>query len=635
MKNNAEVWNVKMKTMSTLAKVSCLVLSLAGCLPSGDCAAAAKPNAAPSERPNVILIMSDDQGYGDLACHGNPDVKTPQLDRLAGEGVAFQNFHVDAYCTPTRLGPDDRPLLPPRGRLGQRLPAATCYAMAKSPWLMFSATTDIAPASSASGIWERTIPIARSTAASTNGLARETAASVARPTPGATTGSTTFLSTTGGPNPGPASRPMFSSLPPRTLSRPARTGPFFVYLTPYAVHSPESVPDLKWLAPYAGKVSPAVADFYATIANIDTNIGRLREFLKCEGLARNTILIFMTDNGSAQNPYPAGMRGKKGSEYEGGHRVPCFFSWPAGGIGPGRVDRLAAHLDLLPTLVDLCSLRLPKPIRFDGASLRPLLRDHQAAWPDRTLILGTVFNGVPLPRPKWAKSAVMREQWRLVNGEELYDISNDSRQRANVADAHPDIVVRLTADYEAYWRDVTLEVKDWTRTLGRPILGVDGQAELALCSEDWVCEDFKPCPWNQGAVAAGATAFGTWRFRVRTAGAYRVEVRRWPREADAPLAGVPAARKGLPDAWLRRKPVNNLLYGGTPRALPVARVSLITAGKIHTREVDPDACAASFTVDFSAGEQTLDARLGDASGKEITGAYYAYIRPISTRPSPP
>lgn len=634
MKNNAEVWNVKMKTMSTLAKVSCLVLSLAGCLPSGDCAAAAKPNAAPSERPNVILIMSDDQGYGDLACHGNPDVKTPQLDRLAGEGVAFQNFHVDAYCTPTRSA-----LM--TGRYSHRVGGWGTIAgrnmLRDGEVTMADVFRHNGYRTGIFGKWHlgTNYPYRPIDRGFDEWLGKgDGGVGCATDAWGNDRVNDVFIH-----NGRPESRPGFETdvffAAAANFIKTSTDRPFFVYLTPYAVHSPESVPDLKWLAPYAGKVSPAVADFYATIANIDTNIGRLREFLKCEGLARNTILIFMTDNGSAQNPYPAGMRGKKGSEYEGGHRVPCFFSWPAGGIGPGRVDRLAAHLDLLPTLVDLCSLRLPKPIRFDGASLRPLLRDHQAAWPDRTLILGTVFNGVPLPRPKWAKSAVMREQWRLVNGEELYDISNDSRQRANVADAHPDIVVRLTADYEAYWRDVTLEVKDWTRTLGRPILGVDGQAELALCSEDWVCEDFKPCPWNQGAVAAGATAFGTWRFRVRTAGAYRVEVRRWPREADAPLAGVPAARKGLPDAWLRRKPVNNLLYGGTPRALPVARVSLITAGKIHTREVDPDACAASFTVDFSAGEQTLDARLGDASGKEITGAYYAYIRPISTRPSPP
>jgi hypothetical protein len=382
------------------------------------------------------------------------------------------------------------------------------------------------------------------------------------------------------------------------------------------------------LQPYAGKVSPTVADFYATISNIDKNIGELRELLRREGLEKNTLLVFLTDNGSARNPFPAGMRGQKGSQYDGGHRVPCFVHWPDGGIKtPKTVDRLTAHLDLLPTFVDLCSLQLPKPVRFDGTSLRPLLLDAQPVWPDRTLMNGTVYNGVPLPRPKWTKGAVMRQNWRLVDGKELYDLATDPGQKVNVAPAHPKIVEELKATYETYWQDVTAETQDWLKTLGRPIVGTAAQRELYLCSEDWVDDG---CSWNQGSVAEGAKKFGPWRIRVQTPGVYRLEVRRWPREADALMSGVPPEKSTAPDAWLHGKPVTRLLYGDRPpKALPVAQVSVKIGGQTLHSRVQPEDRAAVFEVTLTAGEQTIEARLLDASGASLAGAYFAYLRPQS------
>ena len=117
---------------------------------------------------------------------------------------------------------------------------------------------------------------------------------------------------------------------------------------------------------------------------------------------------------------------------------------------------------------------------------------------------------------------------------------------------------------------------------------------------------------------------------VQTAGSYRVEVRRWPREADALFAGVRAEKKTPPDAWLNGKPVRNLLYGGTPMALPVARVTLTIAGNLEYSEVKPSDCAAVFHVELPAGEHTINACLVDASGKDIAGAYYVCIRSSSS-----
>lgn len=152
---------------------------------------------------------------------------------------------------------------------------------------------------------------------------------------------------------------------------------------------------------------------------------------------------------------------------------------------------------------------------------------------------------------------------------------------------------------------------------------------MFLCAEDWVSQDLKSCPWHQGMIAAGPKVFGTWRIRAKRAGVYRVEVRRWPREIDAPLAGVPAPRTGRPDAWLEGKPVDNLLYGGTPQALPVARIGLTISGRSQECAVKSTDGAAIFEVDLPPGEHTVDARLIDASGQDIAGAYYVYIRPAA------
>src|SRR5262249_13095193 len=154
--------------------------------------------------------------------------------------------------------------------------------------------------------------------------------------------------------------------------------------------------------------------------------------------ADNTILVFLTDNGTAagsgpRGGYNAGMRGTKGSAYEGGHRVPSFVRWP-GKLPAGRdVARLTAHLDLPPTLLGLCGVTRPAGLALDGASLRPLLAG-KGAFPERTLFVHS--QRVDRPR-KWKTCAVMTERWRLINGKELYDLRADPGQEQDVAGDHP------------------------------------------------------------------------------------------------------------------------------------------------------------------------------------------------------
>ncbi|MCF7849460.1 MAG: sulfatase-like hydrolase/transferase, partial [Kiritimatiellales bacterium] len=166
------------------------------------------------------------------------------------------------------------------------------------------------------------------------------------------------------------------------------------------------------------------------IANIDENVDILRAFLKENGLAENTVFIFTTDNGSAGGAgvFNAGMKGKKMSPYDGGHRVPFFLHWPEGGFAKERrIKTLTAQIDIAPTLLDLCGIPAPKDVRFDGVSLRPLLEkgDHKD-WADRMIMTDAQYNGPP---KKWAQTAVLTERWRLVDGKELYDNGSGAEER--------------------------------------------------------------------------------------------------------------------------------------------------------------------------------------------------------------
>jgi arylsulfatase A-like enzyme len=573
---------------------------------------AATAPAAP--RPNVIVLLTDDQGYGDLARHGNPAIQTPHLDRLHDESVRFSNFHVDSYCTPTRSAlltgrnmlRDDEVTMADvfrhngyRTGLFGKWHLGTCYPYRPidrgfDAWLGqgdggTGCTTDFWGNDRVNDRYIR------------NGRWEDK------------------------PRPGYECDVFFDAA--MEYIRAEKSRPFFVYLAPYNPHNPCSLPDPQWAAPFRDKVPANVAYFFASIARVDENLGRLRAFLEAEGLRENTLLIFLTDNGTGtgEKVHNAGMRGKKGSPYDGGHRVPCFLHWPAGGFNqPVTVDRLTAHFDWLPTLIDLCSLRLPRPIAFDGASLQPLLADPRAPRPDRTLVLGTPRNQTsanPTPPRYGENCAVMTDRWRLVNDQELYDMTADPGQQRNLAGEQPQVVDTLRAAYRNYWSSVSARDAGWR---GRPIIGAAQAPEVELCAEDWYPTQGN-CPWNQAAVAAGEAVFGHWPIRIAATGTYHIEVRRWPREANAPLAGVPAGRKTV-DAHLPNGPVSGLLYGGTPKALPVARVQLKIGGKTQEVVVDASASSASFLAPLDAGPVDLAAILLDRDGQPLSGAGYVTVR---------
>jgi arylsulfatase A-like enzyme len=397
-----------------------------------------------------------------------------------------------------------------------------------------------------------------------------------------------------------------------------RDEPFFAYVATNAPHAPYLV-DGRYAAPYRRQDDIPEPCFYGMITNIDENFGRLRATLSQLGIADDTLLIFMTDNGSSggctldprgfvTRGYNAGMRGKKGSYYEGGHRVSLLLRHPAGGLAGGRdVDEMCLDVDLLPTFIDLLGLTPPRTVAFDGQTLAPLLRGRRRQLDgDRVHFLQQRQS--TSPPEKWT-CAVMTRQWRLVGGQELYAVRDDPEQRHDVAAEHPDVLARLRAAYEDWWDEISPRLGEYC-----PIsIGSDRENPTRLDSMD-VTGDVA---WNQGHVIAAIRASGTWQVRVERTGRYRISLRRWPAEIDLPI-DAPASGEMVADCAYGRPDL-------TPVAIRPVRARAGLFGHQHTLPVAPGDHDAAFEITVEqTGRTQLDAYFVDHDGRE-QGAYYVYV----------
>ena len=412
-------------------------------------AAAAALGGAPARGqrrgPNVVLIMTDDQGWGDVTSHGNELLDTPTLDRIAGEGARFDRFSVSPVCAPTRAA-----LLTGRDHLR----TGTCWVtggletMRASEVTVAEALRRGGYATGCFGKWHNGAhwphhPNAQGfdefygfcaghwnnyfdTTLERNGAAGRSSGYITDVLTDAALG---FIEQN-------------------------RSQPFFCYVPYNAPHCPFQVPD-RYFDKYRNRDCDALlASVYGMVGNIDDNVARILGKLDELKLSEDTIVLFLCDNGPNTERYNGGMRGRKGSVHEGGVRVPMFVRWP-GHIDPGtEVPQIAAHHDLMPTLLELCGVPAPDGPPMDGISLAPLLfGEEPTAW-DRTLFTHQSRNGGVHPSP----GAVRTQQHRLVNGGEgyeLYDMVADPGQKANIADQHPDVVAQLGKTYEEWFASAT------------------------------------------------------------------------------------------------------------------------------------------------------------------------------------
>ncbi len=498
--------------------------------------------AASAMPPNVVLVITDDQGYGDLSIHGNPVLRTPNLDRLHAQSVRFTDFHVSPFCTPTRAAimtgryaartgayrtSHGRTSIHPREVTLAQVFAANGYRTAMFGKWHLGDNYPSRPIDKGfqHAVWHRCGGVTQISDYFGNDYFDDTYLVNDR--------WTEFE--------GYCTDVWF-----REAARFVETAsdrPFFAYIATNVPHGPFLVAErYQRFYEEAGERGDYAA-FKGMIANFDENLGRFLTEVDQLGLANNTILIFLTDNGTARGAefghgidalptagFNGGMRGRKSSAYDGGHRVPFFVRWPGGGIGrPRDIDALSAHIDLFPTLVDLCGLeRLPGP-PLDGRSLAPLLRDG-APVPDRVLF-SQIHGGVGFARPgdRWLGSAVMAGRWRLVEGRYLFDIKSDRSQSFDLAPENPETVKRLRAAHETWYRSIRPGMRPT-----RIVIGHDAENPAHLTSQEWQAPG-SHAVWSRNHLIQRKAENWPWLVEVHRDGRYRLTLSRWPRYLGRPI----------------------------------------------------------------------------------------------------
>lgn len=569
-------------------------------------------NAA--DRPNVILILTDDQGYGDVSSHGNPVLKTPNVDRLAKESVRFTDFHVAPMCSPTRgqlmTGIDamrngSTAVCQGRSMMRRELPtmadffAASGYATGHfGKWHL----GDSYPHRPQDRGFQETL---HHRAWGITSLADYW-------------GNTYFdpvleHNGTDKKYEGYCTDIFFGEAMKWIEKQSSDDQPFFCYLPTNTPHVPDVCAE-KYSKPYEGMYNgkPMPAKFYGMIANLDENLGKLETFLNEKGLRDNTLLIYMADNGTqsqqAANIFNAGMRARKTSVYEGGHRVPLFVRWPSGNLLQNHdVDELTQVQDLLPTIIDLCGLKNESKAKFDGSSLSGLLKGTTSELPDRKLVVQYRVSGEP-----WDPAVVMWGKWRLLKERmgrtaprdnkppELYHVGRDPGQSQNVAAQNPDIVEAMSTHYEQWHAEarVLFDRKRWIT------IGSETANPMMVYSQDWV-GDY--CDNPRGL--SQSIAEGYWNVIVDTAGVYEIELRRWPKESN----------KSLTEGW--QGPQDK---GFSAR--PIAAASLMVAGQNHSVDTTSTDTHAAFRVRLPAGKTQLSTTFLDGNGEALCSAIYVSVR---------
>jgi arylsulfatase A-like enzyme len=562
---------------------------------------------AAGTKPNVVIVLTDDQGYGDLSCHGNPILKTPETDRLYHQSVRFTDFHSSPMCTPTRSqlmsgrdALDNGAMNVSSGRtmLRRGIPTmADVFAGSGYRTGIFGKwhLGDVYPYRPQDRGFQKAIWYPSSHIPSAPDYWNN---DYFEPHFRLENGEVRRFK-------GYCTDILFDEAMAWMKDRAKAGEAFFAYVALNSAHYPLYVPG-QYREPYQS-LNKDLASFYGMIANIDENLGRLEKMLQESGLRDNTIMIFMTDNGGTVGvkTFNAGMKGSKITLWEGGHRVPCFIRWPAGGLGePRDVNELTHVQDLLPTLVDLCSLKSPPDAKWDGVSLAGLLRGTQTRLLDRMLVVQ--FSRMDHQVPTKGDAAVLWKRWRLLNGKELYDLSADPEQDHNVAEAYRDIVARMREHYEKWWADIEPKVN----TFSDITIGSDAERTTLLSAADWqdVFLD------QQRQVRRGDRKGGPWGLEVARDGEYVFELRRWPREANVPL------RAGLPPF----KHVDGTMSEGV--ALPIAKAKLRVGTFEQTREVKQDDTFVSFVVPLRKERVKAETWFYDAADRELCGAYYVYVQ---------
>lgn len=523
-------------------------VALVGNAFGGSGRARAQP-AASEQRPNIILIMTDDQGYGDFGVAGNPAVETPNLNALAARSARMTQFYVSPVCAPTRAS-----LM--TGRYNYRTRVVDTYLgramMEPKETTVAEALAEAGYATGIFGKWHLgdNYPLRPQDQGFEEVLVHR-GGGIGQPSdpPGAEGQYTDPILFRNGEKEqmdGYVTDLYFEEAMRWAEGVHEEGQPFFAYISTNAPHAPfDDVPQElyeRYSARDLGGASPqhagvdvgageenldTLARIFAMITDIDQNVGRLFDWLGAQGLTRRTMVVFLTDNGPNTRRYVAGMRGKKSEVYEGGIRSPLWIHWP-GQLEAGRTSgRIAAHIDVMPTLLEAAGAPRPDSLEMDGRSLLPLLQGARPPdWPDRRLFIQAHRGNVPVP---YHNVAVRSRRWKLVSPSgfqetdlpaegpdfELYDMRRDPMETEDRSEERPEVVAQLRTAYDRWFDDVSHTRPD-NFAPPRITVGTAQENPVVLTRQDWRHESGRP--W-------GRNSQGHWLLRVESAGPYDVRFR--------------------------------------------------------------------------------------------------------------
>jgi arylsulfatase A-like enzyme len=464
---------MKVFTVAGIAFVSLLMLT-AAFLENSTLQAASLEGT----RPNIILVMTDDQGMGDLSCMGNPILRTPNIDRFYEISTRFTDFHVSPTCAPTRSA-----IMSGRHEFRN----GVTHTIKERERMALSTTTFpqlLQQAGYATGIFgkwhlgdeDAYQPYNRGFGEvfihGAGGIGQGYQGSCADFPPNKKNRYFDILALhndTIKQTEGFCTDVFFTAALDWIRQQQQAETLFFAYISTNAPHGPFIAPD-KYKQRFAemGWDAERTQGRYGMLENIDDNFGVLMQKLDEWQLWDNTLVIFMTDNGQAflngkkdgkqADIYSAGFKTGKASPYEGGTHVPAFWRWK-GVLGEGvDIPTLTAHIDLYQTFCQLTGAGIPAGIQqIDGRTMLPLLDNPKADWADRNLFVhrGRWEKGDNPNNSKFLECAVRTQRWRFVNNRELFDISNDPYEDHDVAAKHPEVIAKLRKAYDAWW-DETL-----------------------------------------------------------------------------------------------------------------------------------------------------------------------------------
>ncbi|PCJ82491.1 MAG: arylsulfatase [Bacteroidetes bacterium] len=481
-------------------------------------------------RPNVIIIMTDDQGYGDLGITGNEQIKTPVIDEFGRKSIRFNNFYVSPVCAPTRSS-----LM--TGRYSLRTGIRDTYnggaIMASNEITIAEMLNQADYKTGIFGKWH----LGDNYPSRPNDQGFDESLIHLAGGMGQVGDITTYFK---------GDRSYFDPVLWRNGEKESFEGycsdiftdnavafieknqgaPFFCYLSFNAPHTPLQVPD-RYYQLYAD-IDPSV-DFdknnsssrkmsekdkedarkvYAMVTNIDDNIGKVLGTLDELGIAKNTVVIFMTDNGPQQLRYVGGMRGRKGSVFRGGTRVPFFLRYPALFEGNKDIETTAAHIDILPTIAELCNVAIPRPKKIDGKSLLPIIKGENIDWADRSLFFywtrryPELYNNMALQKADY-KLVGHADYNSSIEDFELFNIKKDPQEQRNIVLENRGIANDLKKELDNIYQELIFS----ENLLNQPIISIGSAYEnpVILNRND---ADGQRGIWDQEEI------FGKWKVGI-------------------------------------------------------------------------------------------------------------------------